>query len=141
MERQEIKEYLKRTKYHYFNVNSGGNICVATANNEERNRIFFGASFCSPKDKFSKRKGRLEALKRLYENLKEENLIHNNNYFPPTTEEAMVFSYYLGTLITLSIVPNWLMKAVKGKNVLSVVKPRKLPKSRKELQGNQVVLW
>lgn len=140
MERQEIKKYLERTKYHYYNVVGGGNICVATANNEDRDTIYFGVSFCSPKDKFSKKKGRMEALKRLYMNMKEENILHCNQY-NPTVNESVMANWYLGVLARVVVLPNWLTRAIRGKNIPKVILPRKLPKKMTLVPEGEVVLW
>lgn len=65
--RENAKEAAENVTFHYFNETSGGVATIAVSTS--KGNLYYGASFCSPRDRFVRAIGRTVALKRLVNNV------------------------------------------------------------------------
>ncbi len=65
------------TTYSHFDIEGGGKATVIVL--EDKQKVYYGISFCSPKDMFSRKTGRTNAEKRLFVHLRrsENGLTHS----------------------------------------------------------------
>lgn len=128
--RQQTKEIFETMKFTYFNVAQGGVICVAGGHTRDRKEAAFGVSFCSPKDQFQRKIGRLLAIKDLVYRIDSfgiEEVPTNKSPFDYRTEK-------LYEVIRSGDCPQWLLKNLEKEYVIKFRTITK--KQKKELRNN-----
>jgi len=71
MDRKERKQLLENCTYHAHFKYKNGHVTMMAVDDNETNLTYIGVAFCSPKDQFCKKTGRLLALKRLSEGIRD----------------------------------------------------------------------
>jgi len=84
MNREHRIEISQKVRYVHFHCEGGGGVTVATARHPDNPSVgLFGFSFCSPKDQFTKARGRKIAFTRLMEGLRWNVPWTHNGEAPP----------------------------------------------------------